>query len=1467
MEGERGRNSQNQKLGLELVHDDGRPIASCPIDMNELLKKMGKTVEVKEGVRVRLEEYNEDEGLYYSEDSWSEESEEESQSEENDSAEDIAETPPPGCRRVEDWNSAVRATQRGEKPPMVQASGILSRSPKHIKEKGTADIKAGQIPRRELWVSRAPPADTERTYKRLQTVRLMPCPTSRRFCLPPLTFHAAASYTGNAARGPRMLVYGGTTNLGKTTENELYEFSLLSGDWRRVEGKQSHSPGVYGHTAVVLKKHRRVVLTGGVGYGGVPPEPLESLTDDYRRARFHLLFPHKEPIQSNAQAIPETVANTELPTLWTLAHAAESVPTFGFLPVIFDVDLRTRRWRTIETSPKLPVVFHSAVAIGTRLYIFGGMNTHLQVSSQLILVDGETYKISLIPPSTDPPKARFLHSAVVYAHWMIIYGGFDAHNQPLDDAWAFDTVNERWEQLHCHGSHARGAHAACVVGSRLIVVGGFDSSFDGDEAPASTCLELNLIPNHEDKHLWRPLPLHPTVPPVAFAAVCPCGDDASFLLYGGCIAAKKGDDSKKAQGGGGKSPGRGRHTNSGHTGYSDCIGDGGDNLTIWKRLVPSNEGFLLTFPVKRPEKNNEGDGEPRYNALGVEIDPDEVPAEFLAFVKRQHDFLLKKTGNVEQTMKKIFLEERESMEPHLYLTPDEVERLIEESEELCTRFSEYKMEELPPHVPERQLRLHLNEECVSLSRQVRDVIKSMKGNPAAAAAVKSKTHRFKVGQKFESHSAPKPFRRVVIMSLMKEIKRNIKRVLLSNKALKTVEWPNKAEYLEAIRRMQETADTFLLSVKEILDVYIEKRVDSLVSAIDTRKNKLKRLTEAVERSRQSFPVHPLDIVARVGGRGGRSSPSPQSISSRARSRSPSARHFKGGEEATHTLNKGEVGVLLNKASAVRTNASLFGESCQSMIPPAPKQVATALLVPGMTPPPEGEDAAASRETVWHTACGQVQQIVKCVDRFIEGIRASQLEQKPLNEAGDGTEEGSYRVNLALATVWPLETCKDKLDELKKGMPEVHNSSPAAGGDEAAKLKKTQQHYTRLSKSLTALVQSVKMSILSRAGAKPPPAVHITSRDVVAASPSSKGRAWRPPQSRRQRSTIEVLDLHADDATEPEGYSPTAEEEQRHCHAVLSPLSPKLVPIEDLFASPRTAPAVEAPNRIPITSREAAALVSAPQAAAAATGECVIVPSKKDVRVVKNSSSASLLFHEGDDTSAAMHSRLFPPQAYHDYYAAAATPQQPTCIAVSNGPKMVAAGENRSSDAVISLIDVFDGVHPVTVTDEGKQDLKAMVSVTPGFFHAHPSAVDTGTSETSDHVKYCDSPMLEDDYFFFGRRLESSCLPTGPAQPLSTPSAKGTTRKKTQKREPSVKLAAKSRTRDTKSSPHCLSFSATPLRDSKRRSVSRGERAVRQLMEPDSFARGGGGGPLRGKLTPGEARIAEARKRGSLMSGS
>lgn len=79
------------------------------------------------------------------------------------------------------------------------------------------------------------------------------------------------------------------------------------------------------------------------------------------------------------------------------------------------------------------------------------------------------------PKDGTKPNERDCHSAVLYNHSMIIFGGGDGFHW-LNDVWRFDVLEEQWTKLNCTGEEppGRAGHSANVWRDKMYVFAGWN---------------------------------------------------------------------------------------------------------------------------------------------------------------------------------------------------------------------------------------------------------------------------------------------------------------------------------------------------------------------------------------------------------------------------------------------------------------------------------------------------------------------------------------------------------------------------------------------------------------------------------------------------------------------------------------------------------------------------------------------------------------------------------------------------------------------------------------------------------------------------------------------------------------------------------------------------------------------------------------------------------------------------------
>lgn len=141
-----------------------------------------------------------------------------------------------------------------------------------------------------------------------------------------------------------------------------------------------------------------------------------------------------------------------------------------------------------------PRYFHSAEAVGTNIYIFGGIervNDKYGFSSRVERFDTLTGKVSEMSPA--PVVIRTPASAEVGGKLYVV-GGSDEDDKRLNRLWAYDPQTDKWTS----GAPMKVARECDVVakGDTIYAIGGFDG-----ENAVRTCEAYSIAENK-----WSDLP-------------------------------------------------------------------------------------------------------------------------------------------------------------------------------------------------------------------------------------------------------------------------------------------------------------------------------------------------------------------------------------------------------------------------------------------------------------------------------------------------------------------------------------------------------------------------------------------------------------------------------------------------------------------------------------------------------------------------------------------------------------------------------------------------------------------------------------------------------------------------------------------------------------------------------------------------------------------------------------------------
>ncbi|XP_026751898.1 kelch domain-containing protein 3 [Galleria mellonella] len=151
-------------------------------------------------------------------------------------------------------------------------------------------------------------------------------------------------------------------------------------------------------------------------------------------------------------------------------------------------DTKTLEWSTPPVSGMVPYAKdgHSACIIKNKMYIFGGFEySSDQYSQEVHCLDLDTLKWTFIDTRGSPPSYRDFHTAVAYGDRMYVFGGrgggdFSPYNN-LDEEYCpkvyyLDTVEQKWVVTNPTGTWPEGrrSHSAWLHNDFMYIFGGFN---------------------------------------------------------------------------------------------------------------------------------------------------------------------------------------------------------------------------------------------------------------------------------------------------------------------------------------------------------------------------------------------------------------------------------------------------------------------------------------------------------------------------------------------------------------------------------------------------------------------------------------------------------------------------------------------------------------------------------------------------------------------------------------------------------------------------------------------------------------------------------------------------------------------------------------------------------------------------------------------------------------------------------
>ncbi|KAJ1527178.1 hypothetical protein ONE63_008709 [Megalurothrips usitatus] len=152
---------------------------------------------------------------------------------------------------------------------------------------------------------------------------------------------------------------------------------------------------------------------------------------------------------------------------------------------VYFLDLATNKWQYVMTSGEVAKFrdFHSASAIGSYMYVFGGRGDlngpygshNEEYCSDIIYFDAESNRWHKPVTTGDIPTGRRSHSSFIVNGMLYVFGGYNGLTEEhFNDLHQFNPQTCEWKQIHPHGKPpVRRRRQSCIpIKNKVYIFGG-----------------------------------------------------------------------------------------------------------------------------------------------------------------------------------------------------------------------------------------------------------------------------------------------------------------------------------------------------------------------------------------------------------------------------------------------------------------------------------------------------------------------------------------------------------------------------------------------------------------------------------------------------------------------------------------------------------------------------------------------------------------------------------------------------------------------------------------------------------------------------------------------------------------------------------------------------------------------------------------------------------------------------------
>lgn len=250
------------------------------------------------------------------------------------------------------------------------------------------------------------------------------------------THPSRRSYHSAVMWNDKMLIYGGQ-DLREGPQSGLWQIEISQFDQGEWEEVKIESSPLCRHSAIV--KNDQMYIFGGTDGTN---EFNRTIVISLNTMASRIIEPEKKdcppPLDSHSAVLYEdgTAAWMIVFGGFAIGHRSNSV---------YSLNLSNEKWKMAHTT-QAPRgrSNHSAIVYKDHMYIFGGTNDEGEKMNDLWKLDLRTYAWEEIASTGEVPSSRSGHSAVVHTDLMIVFGGMKDITKETNDMYTYNIDTNTW---------------------------------------------------------------------------------------------------------------------------------------------------------------------------------------------------------------------------------------------------------------------------------------------------------------------------------------------------------------------------------------------------------------------------------------------------------------------------------------------------------------------------------------------------------------------------------------------------------------------------------------------------------------------------------------------------------------------------------------------------------------------------------------------------------------------------------------------------------------------------------------------------------------------------------------------------------------------------------------------------------------------------------------------------------------